>query len=124
MRSYRDSDAWKTGHELALAIYQATRPMEDRDSGMTHRLRYAAIRGVGRIAFGLALESRKMSVYAVSSATGYFQEIGWLLNLIRNLELLPADECDKLDALRGRVAFYTQKLVETLLTPPPAPDRG
>jgi four helix bundle protein len=120
MRSYRDSDAWKTGHDLALAIYQATKPIEERDSGMTHRLRYAAIRGVGRIAFGLALESRKMSVYAVSSATGYFHEIGWLLSMVRTLELLPDEECDRLDALRGRVVFYTQKLIESLLTPPAA----
>jgi hypothetical protein len=61
-----------------------------------------------------------MSVYAVSSATGYFHEIGWLLSMVRTLELLPDQECDKLDALRGRVVFYTQKLIETLLTPPAA----
>lgn len=120
MRSYKDSDAWKEGHQLALAIYRATKPIEERDSGMTHRLRYAAIRGVGRIAFGLALESRKMSVYAVSSATGYFHEIGWLLSMVRTLELLSDEECDRLEALRGRVVFYTQRLIEVMLSPPAA----
>jgi four helix bundle protein len=123
MRRYQDLDAWKSGHELALQVYQATKPMEERDPGLTHRIRFASVRAVGRIAFGSAFESRKRFVLAVSEALGYLHEVGWIIGLIRGLQLLPDEECDRLESLRGRMTFYTQKLIESLLTPP-AEDQG
>jgi hypothetical protein len=118
MMSYQKLDAWKSCHALTLAVYQATREFRARDPRLVRRLCYTATRAGGRVAFGSGTRNRRMFRTAAARASGYLTEFAYDLSLARVMEVLPEKLCTQLDALRGRAAFYTSQLLNSLLMPP------
>lgn len=116
---FQDLEAWKLAHQLVLELYRATKPIEERDPDLTQRLRYAAIRASGRIAFGSGSGNWRMFIAAAGQAQSYFAEISYLLGLVKVLELLPEEECIRLDHLQSMAMEDTMKLINSLTPRPP-----
>ncbi len=113
MLVYEKLDGWKVCHELVLATYRATDEAIARDEdAIILRLRRCALRAVGRIAFGAGSGNRRMMYRAVMQALSWLSEFAYLLELAKARGLLAETSCTSLDALRGRGAFYTTRLLE------------
>jgi hypothetical protein len=118
MRTYEKLDAWKSSHALVLAVHEATEKLK-RDDELVYRLNYTSLRAAGKIAFGAGCGNRRMFLYAVQRSAGFLAEFGYYLSLARVMGVLTDQVWKRLDALRGRAAFYTWQLLESLTRVPP-----
>ncbi len=118
MMRYQKLDAWKSGHDLVIAVLEGTEDYKGPEKRMVRRLGYLAIRAVGRVAFGKGTGNRKMFLQALMRAQGYLSEFQYQLSLARAMDVLPEALCTKCDALRGRATFYAQQLFEKVLSGP------
>ncbi len=114
MIGFQHLDAWKTSHELVLAVYEATDGMSDRETGIRRRLRQAAILAPAKLAHGSARPDRGAFPRYVGLALGFLSELGYYLRLAHARGVLPHDKLTRLQGLRGRAVFYTWKLFEKL----------
>jgi four helix bundle protein len=122
MLTFERLDAWKVCHELALAAFRVVRSLpESSDSDLLSDLVRSAILAPAKIARGSGTRSRRMFLQCVALAAGHLAELAYYLRLANDLGVLPADKWQELDALRGRAAFYTWKLLDSF---GPEPDSG
>lgn len=120
MPAFQNLDGWKVCQELVLATYQATDDLlEQRESrNAVHeddvfvQMRYCALRATGRIVFASAVGQGQMRRTAISQALMFLAEFGSALTIVQAQQLLTRETCASPDALRGRGAFYTQRLLE------------
>ena len=114
-------DAWKECFALCIATHHAIEePLKQREDDVLRRLDYAAIRAGGRVAFGVGSGDRKLRRIGTGQAISFLHEYGFVLELAQDRRLLDRDTCEKLESLRGRALFYTRRLWEETLGPPPA----
>ena len=118
MLPFEKLDAWKACHALVLATFQATEECFKKDPQIARRLQYTAMRAGGKLAFGSGTRNRRMFRLAVARVSGYLAEFAYQLSLARVIGLIPDKTCDQLHALRGRAAFYSLQLLQSLLSPP------
>ncbi len=114
MIGFQQLDAWKTSHQLVLAVYEATDGMSDRERGLQRRLRQVAILAPAKLAHGSARPDRGAFPRYVGLALGFLSELGYYLRLAHARGVLPEDSLNQLQGLRGRAVFYTWKLFERL----------
>src|SRR5438094_3903760 len=95
---YERLHAWRESHELALAVYQATKgfPAEEQ-YGLTSQTRRAAFSGAVNIVEGSARRSRKEFRRFLDIALSSLTEVGYALWFSRDAGLLPADEWEALN---------------------------
>lgn len=115
MMAYEKLDAWKGCHALVLAVHKFTDNKIDQDPRLIMRLRYIALRAAGKLAFGSGTRNRRMFQRAAERSAGYLSEFAYHLAFARVMGLLSEENCKRLDALRGRAAFYTFQLLEGLM---------
>jgi four helix bundle protein len=120
MRSYKSLDSWKACHALTLGLYQATKPLLEQDPELAERLRLAALLSACKLARGAGTGNRTVMRQCAEQSAGHLAEVGYQLELARVLDLIPPDACQRLDALRGRAAFYLWK---ELLAGPTGPKK-
>jgi four helix bundle protein len=115
---YERFDAWKVSHELALAVYAATRrwPRSER-YGLTSQLRRAALSVPTNIAEGSAkrgpAEFRRFLDYSLGSLS----ELAYLLRFARDGEFLTDEAWAQLHQMRDKAAILTYRLARSLTTP-------
>jgi four helix bundle protein len=100
---YEKFDAWKTSHDLALAIYRCTEVWPKQELyGMTAQTRRAALSVPTNIAEGSAkLGPREFRRY-LDIALGSLSELSYLLRFSRDLGVLQDDEWKRLDMMRNQ----------------------
>jgi hypothetical protein len=116
MMVYEELDAWKGCHALVMAVLPVTREVIDREPEIIHRLRFLALRSAGVLAYGAGARNTKMLRQATERSAAYLSEFAYYLALTQISGVLADNLCASLDALRGRAAFYTWSLWESLLT--------
>ncbi len=122
MMSYERLDAWKVAHELAVAVYRATNGVAaDRREDIVSQLRLVSILAPAKLAHGSSRRSRKTFRRFVEIAIGCLAELGYHVRLAGQVGLLSNSTVQRLDAQRGRAAFYAWKLYVSLA---PTPDPG
>jgi hypothetical protein len=119
MLSYQKLDAWKACHALFLAVHEATDAKAEQEPEMVMLLQWSALRSAGKLAFGSGTRNRRMFLHATERACGWLSEVAYQLAVLRVMGLLTEEAHKRLDALRGRAAFYTWQLLEQLLRPEP-----
>lgn len=112
---YRNLDAWKAAHALVLAVLTETKDRLEHDPDLVTLLQWTALRAAGKIAFGSGTRNRRMFLHAMERSCGFLSEFRYHLSLARVTGLLAEATCTRLDALRGRAAFYGRQLLEDLL---------
>jgi four helix bundle protein len=115
---YERFEAWKVSHELALAIYAATRRWPRSELyGLTSQLRRAALSAPTNIAEGSArrgpAEFRRFLNYSIGSLS----ELAYLLRFARDAELLTDEAWKALQQLRDKAAILTWRLARSLTIP-------
>lgn len=112
MLAYEKLDSWKVCHELVLATYRVTgHVLADDEDDVLRRLRRCALRSAGTLAFGAgAGDERQLRISAMRTLM-WLSEYSYVLQLVKSWHLLRESDCANLDALRGRGAFYTTRLL-------------
>ena len=115
---YERFEAWKVSHELALAVYAATRLWPRSELyGLTSQLRRAALSAPTNIAEGSAkrgpAEFRRFLDYSIGSLS----EVAYLLRFARDAELLTDGAWKDLQQLRDKAAILTWRLSRSLTIP-------
>jgi four helix bundle protein len=115
---YERFDAWRVCHELALAVYAATRGWPRSELyGLTSQLRRAALSAPTNIAEGSArrgpAEFRRFLGYSLGSLS----ELAYLLRFARDGRFLTDEAWKELQQLRDRAAILTWRLSRSLTTP-------
>lgn len=118
MMTFEKLDAWKGCHALVLAVHTATHDKIDQDPRLIMRLRYTALRAAAKLAFGSGTRHRRMFQRSAERSAGFLSEFAYHLAFARVMGLMSEETCTRLDALRGRAAFYTWQLLETLIETP------
>jgi len=97
MKDFRDLQVWRKAHELALAIYPATRSFPDEERfGETSQIRRAATSIPGNIAEGCGGRSDAELAHFLGIALRSASEVEYRLLLARDLEWLDAVTHDRL----------------------------
>lgn len=111
MRSFEQLDAFKVSHELTLAVHRIMDQVQARDAELAGQLWNAALIATGRIARGAGCGNRRMFTLCLNRSLGALDEINYLLQLARLMDLLTDETHRELESLRGRANFYVMKLV-------------
>src|SRR5574338_734837 len=108
MKKYEKLLAWQRARELVLVVYRSTAswPADER-YGLTGQLRRAAVSVAANIAEGSAKQGPREFRRFLDIAIGSLAEIGCLLTLARDLELLSEHLWTELDGKRDSAAALT-----------------
>ncbi|MCB1020837.1 MAG: four helix bundle protein [Acidobacteria bacterium] len=104
-KSFRDSPAWKSSHELTLAVYQVTHQFPRLETfGLVHELRRSAA-GVGAsIADAFGRNSWGELRRLTQNAAGCLEETKNFLLLSADLGFLQREECERLLAIADKTS--------------------
>jgi four helix bundle protein len=121
MRNYRDLRVWEEGHQLTLAVYEATAlfPKEER-FGLTSQIRRASASIAANLAEGCGRRSDGEMGRFVQIAMGSGAELSYHLLLSRDLDFLPNDVYVILNARLERVLKMLSALSAKLRRVPAA----
>ena len=115
---YERFEAWKVSHELALAVYSATRGWPRSELyGLTSQLRRASLSAPTNIAEGCAkrgpAEFRRFLDYSLGSLS----ELAYLLRFAHDTQFLTDEAWAKLQQMRDKAAILTWRLARSLAAP-------
>jgi four helix bundle protein len=112
---YERLHAWRECHELALAVYQATKsfPVQER-YGLTSQTRRAAFSAAVNIVEGSARRSRREFRRFLDIALSSLTEVGYALRFSREAGLLPDEQWVSLSDRQSRARFLTWQLYRSL----------
>jgi four helix bundle protein len=75
IRSFKDLNAWKKGHELVLTLYRLTKDFPREEAfGLTTQLRRAGVSITANIAEGFSRQSNREKVQFYATALGSLTE--------------------------------------------------
>ena len=99
MQDFRNVDAWKKAHGLALRIYQETKSLpRDETLGITMQLRRSATAIASQIAGGCGSEGNCDFAVDLRKAAAQCSELEYLVLLTKDLALWPPTLSDELMA--------------------------
>jgi four helix bundle protein len=107
--------SWAAYHNLALAVYGATRKWPHHESyGLVSQARRAAYSAASNIAEGAAKRGPAEFKQFLNTSLGSLAELSYILLLARDLEYLRAEEWGELEALRDHAGRLTSGLYRAL----------
>ena len=114
---YERFEAWKVSHELALAVYSATRGWPRSELyGLTSQIRRAALSAPTNIAEGSAkrgpAEFRRFLDYSLGSLS----ELAYLLRFAHDTQFLTDEAWARLQQMRDKAAILTWRLARSMAT--------
>jgi four helix bundle protein len=113
MRDFHNLKVWQKGHELALAVYEATREFPQAERfGLASQVRRAGVSIPSNIAEGCGRD-RELSRF-VHIALGSASELQYQLLLARDLSYLTSGEHDQLEARVTEIKKMLSSLVQKL----------
>ncbi len=112
---YEKLHAWRECHELALAVYRATKcfPSEEQ-YGLTSQTRRAAFSAAVNIVEGSSRRSRKEFRRFLDISLSSLTEVGYALRFAREAGLLPDEDWAALHDRQCRARFLTWQLYRAL----------
>jgi four helix bundle protein len=89
IRSFRDLNAWRSGHGLILLIYKITEDFPEKERfGLTSQIRRAAVSITSNISEGFNRESLKEKIQFYSISRGSLAEVQNQLLIARDIGFL------------------------------------
>jgi four helix bundle protein len=96
-RTFRDSAAWQSAHELTLAVYSASSTFPRREAfGLTTELRRCVASVGATVAEGFGRNSWSELRRCTQMASGALEEAKYYLMLAADLTFLDREECKRL----------------------------
>ena len=114
MSAYQELDAFKSCHQLTLAVHRLAEKLEERDATLAGHLWAAALCASSRIARGSGFRNRRMFAACVDRTLSALSEISYYLDMAYAMGLISKEEHQVIESLSGRALFYSMKLVMSL----------
>lgn len=115
MAAYERFKAWQQCHELAVAVYEATKTWPKAELfGLSSQARRAAHSAAANIAEGSAKRGSKEFRRYLDITLGSLSELSYTLRLARDLQILSKDAWDKLHQLHERAGGMTWLLYRSM----------
>src|SRR2546427_10541591 len=115
MPSFEGLEAWKRCHELALAVYQATKAFPKSELyGLTSQARRAAFSVAANVVEGSAKRGPKEFRRYLDIALGSLTELRYALLFSRDAGLFTREQWEPLDELRRWAGFLLWRLYRSL----------
>ena len=115
MSRFEQLEAWKRSHELALAIYEATKGFPKSELyGLTSQTRRAAFSVAANIVEGSAKRGTRELRRYLDIALGSLAELRYALLFARDAGLLIPERWQELDAIRGKAGYLIWKLYRSV----------
>lgn len=112
---YERLHAWRECHELALAVYQATKSFPHQERyGLTSQAHRAAFSAAVNIVEGSARRSRREFRRFLDIALSSLTEVGYTLRFARETGLLRDEDWARLSDQQNRARFLTWQLYQSL----------
>jgi four helix bundle protein len=118
MMPYERLKAWEVSHQLVLTVYKETRswPTEER-FGLVAQARRAAVSVTTNLAEGSARRGRREFRRFADISFGSLVELSDLLRIARDLDYLPQETWEALNALRDSAGKLVYGLIRALSKP-------
>jgi four helix bundle protein len=114
MRDHRRLDAFKLAHRLVLLVYRVTRSFpSDELYGITSQMRRSSVSVATNIVEGYGRRTEAERFRFLDIAFGSVRELGYLVELSRDLGYLEDDSADEPYHLQSRVAAALAALIKT-----------
>ena len=114
---YERLHAWRECHELALAVYAASKTFPgDERYGLTSQIRRAAFSAPVNIVEGSARKSRKEYRRFLDISLSSLTELGYALRFMAEAGLLPEVTWRQLSDRQNRARFLTWRLYRSMAT--------
>lgn len=105
IRTFKDLDAWKCGHEVVLQIYKITKEFpRDEQFGLTNQMRRAAVSVTSNIAEGFGRHTAKDKTQFYAIAKGSVLELQSQLQIAQDLSYVSTETCKSIDEMLERTA--------------------
>jgi len=112
---YERFAAWKECHALVLEVHRVTKTFPREEIyGLTAQARRAAFSAAANIVEGSAKRGSAEFRRFLDISLGSLTELGYILRLSKELELLTVAAWTRLDDLQNRARFLTWKLYEAI----------
>jgi four helix bundle protein len=112
---YEKLHAWRECHELALAVYRATKSFPTEEQyGLTSQTRRAAFSAAVNIVEGSSRRSRKEFRRFLDISLSSLTEVGYALRFSREAGVLPDEDWSALNDRQCRARFLTWQLYRAL----------
>jgi four helix bundle protein len=114
---YERFEAWKVSHELALAVYSATRGWPRSELyGLTSQIRRAALSAPTNIAEGCAKRGPADFRRFLGYSLGSLSELAYLLRFAHDVQFLTDEAWARLQQMRDKAAILTWRLARSMAT--------
>ena len=115
MKPYEKLVAWQRCHDLTLAIYRLSDswPAAERYS-LTAQIRRASVSAPTNIAEGIAKRGAAELRRFLDISLGSLSELGYLLRLARDLELISTQAWEAVESQRDEAARLTWRLYRSV----------
>lgn len=115
MAPYEKLLAWRECHQLALAVYSATRsfPADER-YGLTSQIRRAAFSAAANIVEGSSRRTAREFRRFLDIALASLSEVGYAVRFAHEAGLLADNEWRLLNDRQNRARFLTWRLYQTI----------
>lgn len=115
MKDFRQLKVWEKSHQLALAVYKATKEFPKEELyGLTSQIRRASMSIPTNIAEGCGRNTDADFARFLQMAMGSASETEYQLILARDLEFLPKDSYEKLHNEAEEVKRMLASLLKTI----------
>ncbi len=112
MRNYRNFDIWKNGITIAKISYDIVKLLpEDERYGLKSQISRSAVSIPSNIAEGCSRSSDKEFKRFLEIAIGSLFELETQITLCQELQLVPIQNCSKLEALLIKEAKMINSLI-------------
>ena len=115
MAPYERFQAWRNCHELAVAVFRATRYWPKSELfGLTAQLKRAALSAPNNIVEGSSRLGAKEFRRYLGISLASLSEVGYLLRFAHELDILQDKEWIELERMRGQASRLTWLLLKSL----------
>jgi four helix bundle protein len=115
MMPYERLTAWRSAHELALAVYRATDAFPKHELyGLTSQLRRAAFSVGANIAEGVAKRGNGEFRRFLDIAIGSLSEISYATLLAKDLGILKPESAEAIEGVREKTSKLTWGLYKSV----------
>jgi four helix bundle protein len=115
MARFENLEAWQACHRLTLAVYRVAQALPaDERFGLSQQMRRAAVSTCANLAEGSAKRGRAELRRFLDIANGSMTELRCLLLLVRDLEMVTADQWRSIEEVRRPAAYLLWRLLRSM----------
>ncbi|KKQ79960.1 MAG: Ribosomal protein S23 [Parcubacteria group bacterium GW2011_GWC2_38_7] len=115
IKTFKDLEAWKEGHQLVLMVYTATKKFPKEESFcLTSQLRRAIVSYTSNVAEGFSRRSSKDKAHFYTMALGSLTEVQNQLEIAKDVEYIDAVTYKKLNDQSIIIHKITNGLIKSV----------